>query len=115
MGIYEETYGISTSLPTGMNLGDNIPRHPVALYEIVFLIGLWAVLKKISRNHGLANGALFKLFMITYLSFRLLLELIKPHTDIIPGLSSIQIACIGGLLYYAPFIMRPKKLLAAYA
>ena len=41
MGIYEETYGLPTSLPWGMNLGDNIPRHPVCLYEIIFLIADW--------------------------------------------------------------------------
>ena len=37
MGIYEETYGTITSLPWGMNLGDGVLRHPVALYEIIFL------------------------------------------------------------------------------
>ena len=38
MGVYEETYGSPTSLPWGMNFGDNILRHPVCLYEIIFLI-----------------------------------------------------------------------------
>ena len=40
MGVFEETYGLPTTLPWGMNLGDNIPRHPVCLYEIIFLIFL---------------------------------------------------------------------------
>ena len=34
MGVYEETYGLPTTLPWGVKLGDNIPRHPVCLYEI---------------------------------------------------------------------------------
>ena len=38
MGIYEETYGLPTKLPWGMHLGDNQLRHPVCLYEIIFLI-----------------------------------------------------------------------------
>jgi hypothetical protein len=41
MGVYEETYGLPSSLPWAMDLGDGIQRHPVALYEIIFLIALW--------------------------------------------------------------------------
>lgn len=115
MGIYEETYGIKTSLPWGMNLGDGVSRHPVALYEIVFLLLMWVTLKKIQKNYVLDNGALFKLFMIGYLFFRFMLEFIKPHYTWSTGLSSIQLACLLGLLYYARFIIQPKKLLAAYA
>lgn len=50
MGIYEETYGTSTTLFTGMNLGDGIMRHPVSLYEIFFLILLWIMLIQIEKN-----------------------------------------------------------------
>lgn len=39
-GIYEETYGIPTDSVFGMHLGDQYLRHPVALYEIGFLIAL---------------------------------------------------------------------------
>jgi len=115
MGIYEETYGVETSLPWGMNLGDNISRHPVALYEIVFLILLWIVLRRVQKNYPLHNGALFKLFMMAYLFFRFMLEFIKPHYTLSIGVSSIQLACLLGLLYYVRFIIQPKKLLAAYA
>ncbi len=115
MGVYEETYGIETSLPWGMDLGDGISRHPVALYEILFLLLLWMVLRKLQQTYMLDNGALFKLFMIAYLLFRFLIEFIKPHYTIGIGLSSIQLACLLGLLYYSRFIFQPKKLLAAYA
>jgi phosphatidylglycerol---prolipoprotein diacylglyceryl transferase len=115
MGVYEETYGIETSLPWGMNLGDGLSRHPVALYEIIFLLLLWVMLRKAQQNYVLDNGALFKLFMIGYLLFRFIIEFIKPHYTAGLGLSSIQLACALGLLYYARFIIQPKKLLAAYA
>ncbi len=115
MGIYEETYGVETSLPWGMNLGDGVSRHPVALYEIVYLLLLWIMLKKIQRSYVLSNGALFKLFMMAYLFFRFMLEFIKPHYTLSIGVSSIQLACLLGLLYYVRFIIQPKKLLAAYA
>src|SRR6185437_12055550 len=72
-GITEETYGIPTSSFLGMDLGDGIPRHPVALYEIVFLALLWLSLASLEKRVTLAEGYRFQFFMIAYLTFRLLL------------------------------------------
>lgn len=115
MGVYEETYGIETGLPWGMNLGDGTSRHPIMLYEILFLVLLWIALRQTENRKALERGALFKLFMISYLVFRFLIDFIKPHHPVILQLNTIQLTCIGGLLYYAPFIFRPKKLIAHYA
>jgi phosphatidylglycerol:prolipoprotein diacylglycerol transferase len=115
MGVFEETYGIASSLPWALNLGDGITRHPVALYEIFFLILLWISLHLSRKKIQLENGALFKLFMIFYLAFRLLLDLIKPHYILTIGLSTIQLTCFAGLIYYLPYILKPKKLTVAYA
>ena len=115
MGIYEETYGTVTTLPWGMNLGDGLIRHPVSLYEIIFLWVLWVCLWIVQKKFALQQGALFKLFMIAYLGFRFLLDFIKPHFTFNVGLSVIQLTCIAGLLYYLPYIIQPKKLLAFYA
>jgi phosphatidylglycerol---prolipoprotein diacylglyceryl transferase len=115
-GVYEETYGKATSLPWGMDLGDHISRHPVTLYEIIFLLVLWASLKTIDQMKRLAEGALFKLFLVSYLLFRFFLDFIKPHYPVLAGFSTIQLTSVLGLLYYLPFIIRPKKLLqTAYA
>jgi phosphatidylglycerol---prolipoprotein diacylglyceryl transferase len=100
MGIHEETYGLQTTLPWGINLGDGIQRHPVTFYEIIFLILLWVAISKLERKKFLRKGALFKFFMIAYLLFRFLLDFIKPHYNIIVGLSTIQLACLAGLFYY---------------
>ncbi len=111
MGIYEETYGRPTSLPWGMNLGDNIPRHPVCLYEIIFLLLLWITLIQLEKKYVLLNGARFKIFMITYCCFRFMLDFIKPHYTFSIGLSTIQIAVLPGLIYYYRYIIHPKNLL----
>ena len=103
-GVYEETYGLPTNSFFGMNLGDGQLRHPVNLYEIAFLICLWVVLFQIKKQRKLENGSLFKLFMIAYVSFRFLLDFIKPHYTYIIGLSSIQIVCLIGVFYYFSFI-----------
>lgn len=110
MGVYEETYGTATSLPWGMNLGDGVMRHPAALYEILFLGCTWLFLIMIEKKFDFAPGAKFKLFMICYLFFRLALDFIKPHYTFPFGLSTIQLTCAVGLIYYLPFIFSPTKL-----
>ena len=111
MGIYEETYGTITRLPWAMNLGDSVLRHPVALYEILFLGCTWIFLIIIENKIAFAPGAKFKVFMILYLFFRLMLDFIKPHFTFSFGLSSIQLICIAGLIYYSSFVVNPKKLI----
>lgn len=110
-GVMEPTYGIETGFFTGMDLGDGLKRHPTALYEIVFLTGLFFILKKIRRKDILESGALFKLFMISYFLFRFFIEFIKPNTFLLYGLSSIQWACIFCFLYYARYFFKPIILL----
>lgn len=111
MGVYEETYGLQTSLPWGMHLGDSKARHPVCLYEIVFLILLWISFVQFEKRYQLQKGARFKLFMIAYCFFRFLLDFIKPHYTFSFGLSTIQLTALAGLLYYYRYIIQPKRLI----
>jgi len=116
MGIFEETYGNETNLITGMDLGDGKLRHPVALYEIVFLVILWISIHYTASRVSFQPGALFKIFMISYLLFRFLIDFIKPHYTFTFGLSAIQVSCFAGLIYYSPYIVQPRKLiLSSYA
>jgi len=111
MGVHEETYGLSTALPWGMDLGDGLKRHPVTLYEIGFLIVLWGFINRMQKKYELREGSLFKIFMIAYLSFRFLIDFIKPHYDVVGNLSMIQLACLAGLLYYRRDIIFPGRML----
>ncbi|SEB84877.1 Prolipoprotein diacylglyceryltransferase [Tenacibaculum sp. MAR_2009_124] len=108
MGIKEFTYGIKTNFITGMDLGDGYLRHPIALYEIVFLLLLFIFLKKIKKYLQKENGLLFKLFMISYFGFRFCIEFIKPNVFYVLYLSSIQWLCIICWTYYLPTL---KKLI----
>jgi phosphatidylglycerol---prolipoprotein diacylglyceryl transferase len=143
-GLSDNTYGIPTTLPWGINFGDGIPRHPTQLYEIIFLLALipilFHVLNKIVVFHGsneivILSGAsssrseddaeskdpylhieagathflpgdAFKLFMISYASFRLLTDFIKPYPRLFLGLGGIQWACLLLLLYYSRDVAR---------
>lgn len=100
MGIYEPTFGLATTLPWALDLGDGIPRHPVAIYEIIFLLLLWWTIYNIEKRKIFQTGIRFKIFMISYLIFRFFLDFIKPVHFVLLNLSTIQLACLLGLLYY---------------
>jgi phosphatidylglycerol---prolipoprotein diacylglyceryl transferase len=115
-GLSDNTYGIVTTLPWGVEFGDGVRRHPTQLYEIVFLLMLIPMLSKILRmttpgadplrpTH-FRPGDAFKVFMVAYLSFRLLCDFIKPYPRIFLGLGGIQWACVLILLYYFPDVTR---------
>lgn len=103
-GIKEFTYGIETSSFLGMDVGDGLQRHPIALYEIVFLIFLFLWIKQLQKQFNrFENGTFFKIFMVSYFSFRFGIEFLKPNTFLILDMSSIQYLCLICLLYYHKF------------
>lgn len=108
-GTNEFTYGKVTSFFMGMDLGDGLRRHPLALYELVFLVLLFIFLKYLQKQKTLENGTLFKYFMILYFSFRFMIEFMKPNIFFVFGLSSIQLLCLICLLYYNKTIINLFK------
>lgn len=106
-GMDEFTYGKETSFFLGMDLGDGLHRHPLALYELLFLPILFTGLKYIKTNTALQSGELFKFFMIAYFGFRFFIEFLKPNVFFVVGLSSIQWLCIVCLLYYRKTLLKP--------
>ena len=103
-GLEDESYGVATTLPWGVDFGDGIARHPTQLYELIMLAGLGAILMARVRLPDIA-GDRFKLFMVVYLGFRLLAEFIKPVVRL-GGLSVIQWVCLATVAYYAPHVPR---------
>jgi prolipoprotein diacylglyceryltransferase len=110
-GLEDGTYGIASNLPWAINFGDGIRRHPTNLYEIVFWILLWLILKLIEGRHQFTDGSKFKAFMVSYLLFRFLDEFIKPDYFFSFGLSVIQLVCLAGILYYYKVFIHPSKLI----
>jgi phosphatidylglycerol---prolipoprotein diacylglyceryl transferase len=108
-GLDEGTFGIASTLPFAMDFGDHILRHPVYLYEIFFLIVLFSMIYTLEKKYTFWNGGRFQFFMVAYLTFRFCVEYVKNASYIIYGLSSIQIACLLGLLYYCILFFRLKK------
>ena len=113
-GLSDNTYGTATSLPWGVDFGDGVRRHPTQIYEAAFLLLLVPVLymalrsiaARTTEDQTFQPGDAFKLFMVAYLSFRLLCDFIKPYVRIYFGLGAIQWACVIALLYYSSDIAR---------
>jgi phosphatidylglycerol---prolipoprotein diacylglyceryl transferase len=102
-GLDDRTYGTVTNLPWGVDFGDGLLRHPTPIYEILFLFGLFGLIQWRSRYKS-RSGDMFKFYTIGYLSFRFLVDFIKPEFHPVLGVSAIQIACALGICcYYRSF------------
>lgn len=105
-GLDDHTYGIPTSWITGVDFGDGIPRHPTQLYEIAFLLLLGGMLYRWKKLSTIHDGAIFQLFMTGYLSFRFVIDFIKPTPHPYLGLNNIQLASLIGLIYYLSLLYK---------
>jgi phosphatidylglycerol---prolipoprotein diacylglyceryl transferase len=92
-GLADDTCGKATSLPWAVDLGDHVPRHPVQLYEIAFLA---FVALGVSLPARLREGARFRIFLGSYLAWRLAIDFLKPQ-PLVWGMSLIQWTCVAGL------------------
>jgi phosphatidylglycerol:prolipoprotein diacylglycerol transferase len=109
-GLDDHTYGVATSLPSAVNFGDGIGRHPTQLYDIVFLaivaLALW-----INRARFTKAGQMFRLFMLAYLLWRFGVEFLKPREIRVPAvnLSAIQSASLSGAAVCVASLVRGRR------
>jgi prolipoprotein diacylglyceryltransferase len=94
-GLPDGTYGVPSSLPWAIDLGDGIPRHPTALYESGFMFVLAYALIRLAPRAS--RGDLFLSLIGAYLTFRLAIDALKPGVPLVAGLTAIQVACMFGL------------------
>ncbi|MFG6485416.1 prolipoprotein diacylglyceryl transferase [Roseateles sp. BYS78W] len=103
-GLHDDTYGLATSLPWGVDFGDGTTRHPTQLYEIAVVLALGTALH---RARLATPGLAFKLFLASYLLWRFFVEFLKPVPVAWPlGLSGIQWTCLVALAVYLPLTLR---------
>jgi prolipoprotein diacylglyceryltransferase len=104
-GLADDTYGKPASFPWAVDLGDGIGRHPVQLYEILFLV-LAGVL--MSTNLRLPEGARFRIFLAAYLAWRLAIDFLKPQ-PLVHGMNLIQWACVAGLAALGALYLKDRR------
>lgn len=103
-GLNDDTYGLPTGLPWGVDFGDGVPRHPTQLYEIGFAALLWLALRRL-RAYGAAElGLLFKLMLSSYPLWRLGVDTIKPVPYAYP---------LGAFRHSVGVPRRPRRLCSA--
>jgi prolipoprotein diacylglyceryltransferase len=122
-GVEDDTSGVATSLPWGMDLGDGVRRHPTQIYELIVLAAMVVPLWRLARRTmGLAaatgadgapatagilrEGDAFKALMVGYMALRLGVDFLKPYPAVLLGLGVLQWAAVATLLYYAPDLRR---------
>jgi prolipoprotein diacylglyceryltransferase len=103
-GLADDTYGIATSLPWGVDFGDHVRRHPVQLYESFAMIVLAILLARVAPPR-FAEGDRYRLFLSAYCAWRILIDWLKPGV-FFGGLTMLQWSCLGALLIYSPDLIR---------
>jgi phosphatidylglycerol:prolipoprotein diacylglycerol transferase len=112
-GLHDDTYGVATALPWGVDFGDGVRRHPTQLYDIVFVLALGLALARARPALAREPGLEFKLLLSGYLAWRLFIDGFKPVPYAYPGgLSGIQLLAAVFLLGYAPVVARQWRRLA---
>jgi phosphatidylglycerol:prolipoprotein diacylglycerol transferase len=106
-GLHDDTYGIATSLPWGVDFGDGVSRHPTQWYDAIVALGLAAA---VHGRFARVPGLRFKLFLSGYLLWRFGIDGLKPvpHAYAL-GWSGIQWVCALALAAYAPIVHRHWK------
>lgn len=100
-GIADDTFGIPTGLPWGIDLGDGIARHPVQLYESASMLAFFAFyLAALGRRATWTSTRAFYWFVGWYAVQRFGWEFFKPYPRLIGPLDIFQL-CALGLLAYA--------------
>lgn len=99
-GLADDTYGVATGLPWGVDFGDGIARHPTQLYEVLFLAILALALAR-GRTRTWPEGLRFDAFLMAYLAFRIGIDFLKPYPRgvVSLGLAATQWFALAGLVW----------------
>ncbi|WP_353230897.1 prolipoprotein diacylglyceryl transferase family protein [Novosphingobium sp.] len=99
-GLADQTYGVATRLPWGVDLGDGVSRHPVEIYESLAMALFLAVTVAARRRAAdWATTRVFYAFVIWYGAQRFGLEFLKPYPKLIGPFNLFHGLCLGFILY----------------
>ncbi|MBO9621190.1 MAG: prolipoprotein diacylglyceryl transferase [Sphingomonas sp.] len=108
-GLSDQTYGVPTNLPWGVDLGDGVSRHPVQIYESLaiglFLAVYWRALAK-QRAWAVRHG--FHAFVLAYAVQRFAWEFLKPYPPLVGPFNVFHFVMIGLSAYALLWIARDR-------
>lgn len=109
-GLPDETFGIPTSLPWSVDLGDGVLRHPVQLYEsLAMLAFLGAYLIALKRRAEWTCSRAFYLLILFYAAQRFVWEFFKPYPRLVGPLDLFQLLAIAMIAYALVFDGRARR------
>lgn len=109
-GLPDQTYGIATAMPWGVDFGDGIVRHPVQLYESAAMtLFLATALMFLARNNPwfMKNG--FYLMTGFYAAQRFAWEFLKPYAAVAGPLNLFHLICLALFGYSMIMATREKR------
>ena len=108
-GLGDQTFGVPTTLPWGVDLGDGVSRHPVEIYEslamALFLAIYWRALIR-RRRWAVEHG--FHAFVLAYAVQRFAWEFLKPYPLLIGPFNVFHFVMIGLSVYALLWIARGR-------
>ena len=109
-GLRDETFGIPTGLPWGVDLGDGVSRHPVQLYESLAMLGFLAFyLAALRRRAAWTRERAFYLFVLVYAVQRFAWEFLKPYPRLLGPLDLFQLLALAMIFYALMFDARARR------
>ena len=104
-GLSDRTYGVPTTLPWGVDLGDHVSRHPVQIYESLSMLAFVAVyVAGLAIRAPWALRRSFYVLCVWYGAQRFAWEFLKPYPSLIGPfnlfhLISLALIVYGGVMY----------------
>lgn len=109
-GLADGTYGTPTRLPWGVDLGDGVSRHPVAIYEsLAMLLFLIAYLRGLAERRDWAIKYGFYAMVIAYGAQRFVWEFLKPYPTIVGPFNIFHLISLGLVIYGCVWIARARR------
>ncbi|HEY2710308.1 MAG TPA: prolipoprotein diacylglyceryl transferase family protein [Caulobacteraceae bacterium] len=106
-GLPDRTYGLPTTLPWGVDLGDGVARHPVQIYEslaMAVFLGLYLI--GLARRSPWAMRRGFYALCVWYGAQRFAWEFLKPYPTVVGPFNVFHLLCAGLVVYGALYYLR---------
>lgn len=109
-GLQDETYGLPSTLPWAVDLGDGITRHPVQLYESISMLAfLVCALALIGARNAWFSRNGFYVLVLCYAAQRFLWEFLKPYGAVVGPFNLFHLVCAALVAYALTMIWRSHE------
>jgi len=109
-GLPDQTFGVPTSLPWAVDLGDGIGRHPVQIYESLAMAAFfvtYVLALRVRAVWAMRHG--FYWMAIVYGAQRFVWEFFKPYPTLIGPFNHFHLMCAALVFYGAAMIARDRR------